>query len=109
MGLPPTPPCQELVIVNELLASEKYDCDCQLGSFLENGVKDEAFFYIDKTASEQVNPTFVPVDENQNSPNLSGGTALDDTMTGRMKIAELRKEQEKRGISKNGKKVELCT
>lgn len=95
MGLPPTPPCRALVIVNELLASEIYDSDCQLGPFLEKEVKEEGLFDMDETAPKQVNPTLVPVDGNQNSPNVSHGTTLDDKMIDRMEVAELRKEVEK--------------
>ena len=64
---------------------------------------------MDETNPEQENLTLVPVDGAEISPNLNIVSALDDRIIDKMKILELIMVLEKRGISKNGKKAELCT
>ena len=110
MGLPPTPPTRRLIMPDESLIDDGYDTDNQVGPFVQGGVEDEALVCMDEEAPDVPETILVVAGEGENSENLIPATVVpgitDDDIND-MKVAELRVELERRGMSKNGLKAVL--
>ena len=115
MGLPPTPVTRRPEMTNEETMDNGYDSDGQLGPFLENGVSDESNYCMDEVPLVRNIDSTVPTENTENTKNDKNSSvpeavaALNDAAIDKMKVAELRKELEMRGLSKNGNKSVLVS
>ena len=111
MGLPPTPTARVPFMVNEDAIDNGYDSDGQLGPFFETGVSEEANFCMDEAPIQaETRPNVESTKGIKNAENVDKSVvpeavdALDDEAIDKMKVVELRRELEMRGLSKNGDK-----
>ena len=103
-GMPQTPPHRVLVMPSDEALEDGYDSDGQLGPFMGLNTEYERFVSMDEVAPEApAEETPPPVAEVESAPE----PALDEETMEKMKVAELRVALQARGLSKNGRKIEL--
>ena len=113
MGLPPTPPSRQLKLPDEAMMDVGYDSDFAIGPFVQSGVEEECMVCMDEEEPELVEPIVTPIENAENSENLPTEMAvsvepeLTFALIDKMKVLDLRKHLEDRGMSKNGLKAVL--
>ena len=65
MGLPPTPQCRSIKMLNEEAMEDGYDSDGQLGPFIAKGVADEVDYCMDEQPLETENLNLLALDKNE--------------------------------------------
>ena len=108
MGLPLTPPSQQLKIPDKGMMDAGYDSDFNMGPFVQDGVSAEAFISMEEEAPVEPEPVLVLADRNREKiiPEIAE-PVLTEAVIDAMKIVELRSELGKRGMSRNGLKAVL--
>jgi len=90
------------------MLEDGYDTDLQLGPFYEDGVSDEVFVSMDEDAPEVPATNIAPPIHTKNSDDLKcaastpSNSELKKEDISKLKVAELRIELGKRGLSKMG-------
>ena len=90
-----------------------YDSDFWVGAFVQDGFDEEAFVCMDEEALKKHKPILLPAAKTKNSDVVCDAAVepevpelIDETIHA-MKVAELRGELGRRGMSKNGLKAVL--